>query len=662
MASSGVGRAIYGNGPPSPQEPFDAPDEAARDAPSKRLIVKRIPALRVVTSPGERFLYSRDQSEIPRFLKSFSFRSQPDIVVQPMNADALSAVMRFASEEGLAIVPRGAGSSPFGGSMPVVGGMVVDMSRMDRIGEVDVASMTVTVEAGARWADIDHAISPLGLRVPTCPSSKFSTVGGWIATGGMGINSYSGGHLSRHVTAIEVVAPDGAVRRYVPSDSEFMPLFGSEGQVGVIAKATLRVTAMPTAGRPHLMLFNGPSAAISFVGALIKSDVQPAHIFYCSASKIRAVSSLLGGDYLQDGDGVVVSTEDSSSEERFERFIAAIGAKEEPEYIARYMWNERFFPMKIRGGGPGLLGTELVVSQSRLKEAIDAASRICMSMSLEPLFEVHYLPDGDALLLCFFLVDQGNTFAYTLDAVKSLILARALVDAGGRPYSVGIWNNPFTDSMVPGERSSLRKLKAKLDPNDMMNSGKYFSLSGRWAGLGGLIFHPRLMRPILRLVVAFSPVSTSLFGKATVMLRKWFAPKGRDKLISVADECAMCGSCIGVCPAYKLLGDERVTARGKLITAKCMAGGFPISAEHAMRTFLCMRCKACEQVCQSKLELMSAYDELEARLERLHGRNQREVERFVRFAEDSPIYDDLVRKGLVVGAPRNRQGGASGDV
>ncbi|UCE45853.1 MAG: FAD-binding protein [Methanobacteriota archaeon] len=662
MASSGVGRAIYGNGPPSTQAAFDAKDEAAKDASSRKLISKRIPALRVVTSPGERMLYSRDQSEIPRFLKSFSFRSHPDIVVQPLTVDALSAVMRYARSEGLTVVPRGTGSSPFGGSVPVIGGMVVDMSRMDRIGDIDMESRTITVEAGARWADIDQALLPHGLRVPTCPSSKFSTVGGWIATGGMGLNSYSKGHLSRHVRSLEVMSPDGTLRRFSQTDPDFESIFGSEGQVGVITKATIAADALASGGRPHLMLFSTSSAAFEFADELMRSDVEPAHIFYGSASKIGIISQLLDGKHLRRGDGIVVSLEDAASEERFENFMAERRQTQEPEYVARYMWNERFFPMKIRGLGPGLLGTEVVVPQSRLQHIVDVAKKISACMSLEPLFEIHYLPEGEALVLCFFLVDQGNTFSYTLDAVKSMVLARALVDSGGRPYSIGIWNNPFTDSADVGDITRLRELKAKLDPLDMMNSGKYFHLSGRWAGLGALMFHPRLMRPALRLIIAFSPVSTTLLGRMSSLLRKWFDPKSRDRLIAVADDCAMCGSCVGVCPAYALIGDERVTARGKMLTAKAMAGGFSISSEHAGRTSLCMRCKACEQVCQSRLELIPAYDELERRLERLHGRNEKEIERFVRFAEDSQVYDDLVMKGLVVGAPRNRPGGASDDV
>jgi ferredoxin len=291
-----------------------------------------------------------------------------------------------------------------------------------------------------------------------------------------------------------------------------------------------------------------------------------------------------------------------------------------------------------------------------------AATGACKAMGLEPLFEIHYLPDGDALMLCFFLVDQGNTFAYTVHAFESLVLSRLLIDSGARPYSFGIWNHPFSDHMDRSEREALSALKAKLDPMDIMNSGKFFTLSGRWAGLGGKVFDPRLMKPVLRVIVMFSPLSYKLLGRLSTLVRERFTPKRRDRVVALADECAMCGSCVSVCPAYQLTGDERVTARGKLLTAKAVAGGFRITKEHARKMFLCMRCKACEQVCQSKLELISSYEELEKSLEASFGKDTKEIERFLRFAEASPAYDALVSKGLVIGAPRDDRGGDIGDV
>jgi NAD-dependent dihydropyrimidine dehydrogenase PreA subunit len=278
-------------------------------------------------------------------------------------------------------------------------------------------------------------------------------------------------------------------------------------------------------------------------------------------------------------------------------------------------------------------------------------------MGLAPSFEVHYLPEGDSLLLCFFLVNQGNTFGYTMDAFKSLLLTRLLIDLGGRPYSVGVWNHPFTDAEDRARTKALRRLKAEMDPAHVMNDGKMFHLSGRFGTLGGLMLHPRIMRPLLRTVIAFSPVSTRLLEKFSDIIRVRYRPKRRTPLGKVADECAMCGACVSVCPAYLTVGDERVTGRGKMLTVKALAAGQRLSEEHARLTFLCMRCKACEQVCQSKLSLVEAYESLEAELESESGRDPREIERFIRYVETSPEYDRMVERGLVLGAPRQGAGG-----
>jgi len=662
MTSSDVGRPIHGKGLSSTREPFDAKDESIRDRVSQRIVRLGVPNLRVVAAYGERMLYSRDQSEIPRILKTFAFRTHPDAVVQPLSVEALSAVLRHALSEGVTIVPRGAGSSPFGGSVPVMGGIVVDMSRMDAILEVNEDDKTITVQAGARWADIDHELSKSGLRVPTCPSSKFSTVGGWIATGGLGINSYSKGHLSANVLALELVSPDGVVRRLSQADPGFAQVFGSEGQLGVVATAIIALAEIPRVGGPHLLLFDSSQEALEFAGKVLASDVGPGHVIFESESKIRLVSGALGGEHLKMLDAVVVSLEGQESEERFAKLLKKLGVSEQKEYVARYLWNERFFPMKMRTEGPGMLGAEVLMPTEKLGDAMDDATTACKAMGLDPMFEIHYLPDGEALMLCFFLADQGNTFAYTVDAFKSLVLTRLLIDAGARPYSIGIWNHAFSDHIDRSERESLERLKAKLDPLDIMNTGKYFVLSGRWAGLGGKIFDPRVMKPILEVIVKLPTLSFPLLGMLSGLLRERFDPKRRDRVVTIADECAMCGSCVSVCPAYQLTGDERVTARGKLITAKAVAGGFPISQEHAHRIFLCMKCKACEQVCQSKLELIPAFEEFEGVLEKSFGKDTKEIERFLRFAERSPVYDALIANGLVVGAPRHERGGELRDV
>jgi len=663
MESAGAGRAIYPGGAPSPPpKEFSAKEEKVASSLGEELCNLRVPGLRVISAIGERTLYSRDQSEIPRFLKEIMFRSVPEIVAQPTTTEGVQAVLKLASSKGVPVIPRGSGSSPFGGSVPVTGGIVVDMSRMDKILQVDKGSKIISVQAGARWADVDQVLERQGLALNTSPSSKFSTVGGWLATGGMGLNSFSKGHVRESVIEVELVAPDGSVKCLTPRFSEFHAVFGSEGQLGVITSVKLAVREKVEKSRPHMVVFDDVRSALNFAQALANSVVHPVHIVYESPSKFTYINRLLGQNHFGVGDAILVNIEGDASEAAFVSFMKSASLKEEKDYLARYMWNERFFPMKVRRFGPGLLGSEVVVPLKILPDAITKAKGLCDLFGLEPLFEVHFLDDGSGLLLCYYMTDQGNTIRYTMDALKSMLITTMLLDIGAKPYSIGVWNYPFSNAEDKSRVDALRKAKATLDPKGVMNSGKYFTLSGRFAGLTGSFFGPSLMRPVLKTMVMFSPITSSLMRMAYDFSSKRLRPKTRTDLLRIADECAMCGACVSVCPAYMVVGDERVTGRGKLLTSKAMARGVRISTEHAHRIFLCMKCKACEQVCQSKLELVSAYEILEKELEKEYGKDAAEIDKFIRYTENTKEYDDLIERGLVIGAPKHGMGGGLTDV
>ncbi len=665
MDDVGAGRAIHHDAASAPpgQEIFQAKDEPATGALVRSLAALKLDDVRVVTSRGESMLYSRDQSEIPAFLKKMMFNSCPDLVVQAFTREAVSALLRFAASNHVTAIPRGSASSPFGGSMPVDGGMVVDVSAMNGIVSIDPLKEEARVEAGVRWADLDQELEKKGLTLNSSPSSKFSTVGGWVATGGIGLNSFSKGHLRSSVLSLELVTPDGSVMELSRLNPEFEAVFGSEGQLGVVTAVTLSVRAKPARTTPHLVQFDDVRSAFAFVSALAKSAVHPSHIVFESASKFALVNQMLGKAYFRVGDAVLINLESEVEEQTFQAFLRPVGLPEEKEYLARYMWNERFFPMKVRKLGPGMLGSEVRVPSELLAKAVEESMELCRVLDLKPLYEVHMLNDGHGLLLCYYLTDQGDQLAYGLDAVKSMLVTFSLVRMGCRPYSIGVLYHPFSEVEDRDRIERLRDAKRSLDPEGVMNSGKLFSLSGRFGGLGALVFHPRLMKPALGTMLRFLPVTSRVMRSlrsACAPSPSTAAPGTLKEVARLADECAMCGACVSVCPAYLVVHDERVTGRGKLMTAKAMARGERVSKEHSDRTFLCMRCKACEQVCQSKLELVAAYEVIEKELEQRHGRDKQEIERFVKYVESTPEYDKLIGRGLVLGAPKNGMGGGIG--
>lgn len=634
---------------------FQAKEETKQGL-AKEIESRHIADLRVVSGAGEVQLFSRDQSDIPQMLKDLLLDYNPDAVVQPITPESVLQVLQLAAEKGLTVIPRGSASSPFGGAVPVDGGIVLDLSIMDKIVEIDQSNRRVTVQAGARWADVDHALNMVGLRLITSPSSKFSTVGGWVAGGGIGIGSLGGGHLSENVLALKMVNSKG-IRSYYPGDKDFRPIFGSEGQLGAVVEITLKVKPIDPKSRPHLLIFPKLEEAVSTALALKYLDPLPEDLIYFSPGKMAYSNRVLGQDRLARGHALLVTSGDERSEKAIVSLLASKGVKEQEEYLARLLWYERYFPMKLRRLGPGMLGAEVLTPTAKLNDMLAKAEQLCDGFALDPLLEVHFLQGSESLMLCYYLTDQGNQAAYALDAVKSMIVTSALVDMGARPYSLGIWNNSFVDAMPESEMRDMAQAKQRADPGNIMNSGKFFELKGRTFGIPSMLLTPDVAGNGLRVMAEFSRPLSPILRAASYVARKGMGPRRRDELMRTADQCAMCGACVSVCPAYKVLRDERVTARGKLQTARALANGGDISIEHAHRTFLCMRCKACEQVCQSKLELIPAYEVLEKRLEGLYAKDAKEIESFVRFTETTPAYDELIQKGLVLGAPKNGMGG-----
>ncbi len=331
-------------------------------------------------------------------------------------------------------------------------------------------------------------------------------------------------------------------------------------------------------------------------------------------------------------------------------------AKVAQPYLSHLMCNERYFPMKFRKLGPGLMGSEVLAPKANMSKIVGKALEICERHQIEPMLEIHFLDNGDGMLLCYYITDQARQLKYMMDSFRGLLISKALYDEGAKPYSFGVWNHSFIDQGDPQEMAELAHAKKELDPKNIMNRGKYPRLGGKLGGLPAALFSPGVLGSALRAVNTLGSISA--VGIKAIASGELMVRKNDDILLSAADECAMCGACVGVCPAYLITKDERVTARGKLLTARQMAKGEGVSKEHAHITFLCMRCKACEQVCQSKLSLVPLYDELEKRLAAKYGKDDEQVKRFIELAENSAQYDALVDRGLVLGAAgKNVEGG-----
>ena len=167
---------------------------------------------RVQTGHVDRMIYSHDPVVLPRLARWTLPTGTAGAVVRPADEDEIRALVRVAIERGIALVARGAGTSIYGGVLPARGGVVVDMSGMDRVLRVDRETMTVCVQAGTVWESLREVLASDGLDVRVYPSSSpASTVAGWLAQGGCGIGSYEYGCFKDNVVSARVVLPDSTV-------------------------------------------------------------------------------------------------------------------------------------------------------------------------------------------------------------------------------------------------------------------------------------------------------------------------------------------------------------------------------------------------------------------------------------------------------------------
>ena len=231
----------------------------------------------VSDSMFERRLYDHDIAPLPSEI-SMIFKTIPDVVVKPRSDDEVSEIIKYANVNSVPVVPRGASSWGYGGTIPTNGGIVLELTGLKSIGSIDEENMTVTVGAGLRWNDLLEYLEGKGFTFNVYPSSApSSTVGGWIATGCLGIGSLKYGHLREHVKELKVAIPTGEVLSLSRENEPdlFDSFFGSEGTLGVITEATLRIHLKAERVLPQLASFDDIGTMADVISKVVERTSKP---------------------------------------------------------------------------------------------------------------------------------------------------------------------------------------------------------------------------------------------------------------------------------------------------------------------------------------------------------------------------------------------------
>jgi ferredoxin len=294
--------------------------------------------------------------------------------------------------------------------------------------------------------------------------------------------------------------------------------------------------------------------------------------------------------------------------------------------------------MKTKRLGPTILASEVIIPIPAAAAFIARAKKLGRRFAVEICIDSYIVDEHRALIMATFLCDS-RTMRYFVDLPLATMLTHAAVKLGAEPYGLGLWNAPFVNHLYSKDKQrDLKAYKAKVDPNNILNPGKYLRVNANV--FSALVFHPAVFGLSMDLLMLLSPV----IGKtATVFL-------GKDRKVDQLDfeltvhACAKCGNCLAVCPAYLVTRNEAVTAKGKLALAKKLLNNKKVTLEEAANAFMCMHCKACEEICQTNLELMNLWDALEKRIEGKFGRPLAEIPEFLKRVDASQDYWKMVER------------------
>lgn len=631
-----------------------------RDTAERRVLIKGVKdelstelksEKKIIDEFEVRKLYSRDLAEVPPLLEKLFFRTNPLLVVQPETNEDVVTILRFAQKHRLPVFPRGISSWGFGGAIPTTSGIVVDFSPMKAIGEINRKATTIEVEAGARWGLIDQVLEPEGLSLVVYPSNRFSTVAGWLSTGGFGLNSVKYGHISDWIESVEVVTPNEGHTILHSGDDDFDLLFGAEGQLGMITKVTLRVQKRSHDSFPFLLYCPSFSEATTFFKVLIEKKCIPAHVKFIDQPLMRQFnqarqkkSGISGETIVEEKPGLLLHFDNSEEKKRFHQIQDQFpDLVEAPEYVSNYLWSERFSPLKVQILGPSLLASELVLPLDNVATFMHKANGIGKRYGIELLFEAHLVKhenNYEVMMLTMFNCDQRKLLQYFAYLSLVPMITRLGIRCGGRPYGIGIWNVPFFASRFsPDKARRILEFKKRVDPNNILNPRKFTSIRSRFGNVPAKMFQPLFFNTTMDVLLLLSPIT----GRVLRLLGLDVVSKETPWLHTVSLVCTSCGNCIAVCPAYQVTQHEGVAARSKLRLARRIAKGEIVAERESHQAFFCTQCGACEDVCQSKLPLVEAWEELEKSLAAQHGRPEDSILEFIESLSTHPAYLQLIQ-------------------
>jgi Fe-S oxidoreductase/FAD/FMN-containing dehydrogenase len=565
----------------------------------------------------ERILYSHDIASIPLLFSRLIGATIPEAVVQPESEEELISLVRWATERKIPLIPRGKGTSGYGGVIPIKGGIVVDFYRLRRIISIDKEKQTVTVEPGLSWEQLDRELKKEGLTLRLYPTSyPSSTPGGWLAQGGAGIGSYEYGWFDRQVVSARIVLPAGEVREVTGSELEIIS--EAEGITGLISQVTfyiqpdeeLEVLALACPD-PHSLenIFKEfiarqlPLWSVTFINPRMAEmkNRAPLRLHHGQPAEARVI---LPAAYIAT---IAFRQKDEKRiKDEINKIMASCQGELLSPEIARHEWANRFNLMIVKRLGPSLVPAEVVVPLEKLGEVMEEIEASINQPLVKEGVIIRQGRNGqsEAVLLGFIPSDQRR-FSYNFVFGLVLTVIKIAEKYGGRPYSTGLYFGAKAARVLGGEkREKIRAFKKQIDPHNILNPGKVL-------GNRTLDILMTLLGSLEALIRPFGNVVTTRVGER---IEKEKAGLPAD-VVWYAYACSQCGYCVDECDQFYGRGWESQSPRGKWYWLREYMAGKVKWNQFMVDTFLvCTTCELCNLRCSASLPIEPSWMKLRGKL------------------------------------------------
>ncbi len=447
----------------------------------------------VLDEPIQRHLYTKDAG-----LR----RSPVSLVVLPSSTTEVAAVMRIAADDGVDVVPRGGGSGLTGGAVPTGDALVIAVTRMNAVHEVDVANRTAWVGPGVINLDLSQHTESVGLHFAPDPSSQsVCTVGGNVANNAGGPHCLAEGSTHAHILGLELVLPDGEVC-VLGGQAPDLPgldlrgvVVGSEGTLGVVTKVLVRLTPNAPDVRTLLISFDRMADAMATVSGIIAEGIVPAALEMMDRATLRVVEGFLHAGLPQVEGALlaeVTGTTDAVEAEAalIRRVAESRGATEvrfaagDEERATLWLGRKAAFGA-VAQLAPDFYLHDTVVPRTRLVEVMERVTEIGERHGIT-LMNVFHAGDGNLHPIMGFDLSEPGMEARVHEAGREIV--EACLDAGGAltgEHGIGTEKRGFmTRVFAEADLDAQARIREAFDPDGRMNPDKVLPEGSRCADLG----------------------------------------------------------------------------------------------------------------------------------------------------------------------------------